>query len=56
MAITVKVEIPQSFHWVISRMVQWSKEQKTGKFVLNYKDGGICGIEKSEYEKPPPKE
>ena len=52
---TYKVEIPESFLWVISQWNIWYKEHKTGEFRLIFKDGGISGIEKKEYQKPPKK-
>lgn len=50
---TIKVEIPESFEWVVDQMLKWRKEQKTGKFVFNFKHGGIQELEKIEKEFPP---
>ena len=47
------MKVPESFHWVIAQMLKWQKEQKTGKFVLHYKEGGISGVERRDYERPP---
>ena len=48
---TIKVEVPQSFVWVIEAMKKWNESYTTGKFTLHFKDGGICGIEPCPYIK-----
>jgi len=48
----VKVDVPESFIWVINYMKEWKKEQKQGEIRLKYKDGGICAIEINETIKP----
>lgn len=50
---TVNVKIPASFKWVIDQMLEWKEEQKTGKFIFNFKYGGIQELEKQEKEFPP---
>jgi len=49
----VKIDIPESFIWVINYMNNWFLENKTGEMRLVYKDGGICGLESKEYIYPP---
>ena len=51
----IKIEVPKSFIWVLNQWLKWNEENKTGEFKLVFKDGGICGVEKKEYEKPPHK-
>lgn len=48
----VKVDIPESFIWVINYMKEWKREQKQGEIRLKYKDGGICAIEINETIRP----
>jgi len=51
----VKIDIPESFIWVINYMNNWFLENKTGDIRLIYKEGGICGLETKEYIRPPEK-
>ena len=51
----IKLEVPESFRWVINQWNIWNRERKTGEFRLIFKDGGISGLEKREYQKPPKK-
>lgn len=51
---TVKIDVPASFVWVIEDMKRWNSSYTTGKFTLNFKDGGICGIEPCPYIKATP--
>ncbi len=51
----IKVDVPESFKWVINQWNIWNRERKTGEFRLIFKDGGISGLEKKEYQKPPKK-
>ena len=51
----IKVDVPESFKWVINQWNIWNRERKTGEFRLIFKDGGISGLEKKEYQKPPNK-
>lgn len=48
--------IPKQFIWVIVEWIKWHENcSVTGDFVIKYKDGGICGVLKNEYIKPPKK-
>ena len=49
----IKMEVPESFKWVIEIMKSWNEQHKTGNINLIYKSGGVTGIDKKEYIKPP---
>ena len=48
----IKMDIPDSFEWVINHILNYNREHLTGEIVISYKDGGVCYMKKTQHVKP----